>query len=143
TAVKGLGGKGIIDVLISVKKKNIAKNKKRLEKEGYVFHASGSGKERIYFDREYVYNGKARRVHLHLNPHGGFELRRAIAFVKYLTAHPDKMKEYAKIKREGAEYAKGEAQKYRDYKQKFLEKLGKEALREFKKTSIKSTFKKL
>ena len=131
SAIKGLGGKGIIDIFISVKKKDIKKNRNNLQKAGYVFKPSGGSKEREYFEREYLYRGNARRVHLHLTFHNSFEMRRAVAFVKYLQSHPDKVKEYAKIKKDAVKYAKGEGKKYREYKKKFLEKLGEEALKEF------------
>jgi len=134
TAIKGLGGKGIIDISIAVNKKNIEKNKKILEKEGYIFHVIGSTRERKFFDKQYGHQGTARRVHLHLTFHNSFESRKALVFVKYLNTHPKKMREYARIKKEGIKFAKGEGKKYRNYKNKFLEKTAKEALKEFKET---------
>jgi len=131
TAVKGLGGKGIIDILISVNKPKVKENKKILQKAGYLFNSSGSSKQRKFFMKEYASKNNVRRVHLHLTFHNSFESRRALSFVKYLRAHPDKIKEYAKIKEKAIKYAKGQGEKYREYKNKLLEKLGKEALKEF------------
>jgi len=131
SAIKGLGGKGIIDIFISVNKKDMRKNRIKLQKSGYVFKPSGGSKERDYFEREYVYGGNARRVHLHLTSHNSFEIRRAVALVKYLRTHPVELKQYATIKKKAVKYAKGEGKKYREYKQGFLERLGEKALREF------------
>jgi len=56
-------------------------------------------------------------------------MRRAIAFRDYLVKNPKIAKEYAKIKKEAVKHAKGEGEKYRGYKHKFLQKIGREALK--------------
>lgn len=131
TAIKGLGGKGIIDIIISVNKKNLKKSNLKLQKAGYVFKPFSGAPERDFFYKKYVYHSKERRVHVHLTFHNSIEIRRAIAFVRYMNKHPEKVKEYVKIKKEGVKFANGDGAKYREYKDKFLKKLSKAALKEF------------
>lgn len=127
TSVQGLGGKGIIDVMISVKKKDIKKTINNLEKNNYI-HKPNKSKEREYFEK---YKNKLNRFHIHLTYHDSFEFNRAVAFTHYLKNHPEAVKEYVKIKKEAVKYAKGEGKKYREYKSKTLKKLGRLALKEF------------
>ncbi|MFH1840090.1 MAG: GrpB family protein [Nanoarchaeota archaeon] len=122
TAVPGLGGKGIIDVFISVNKKEIKKTKENLGKHGYKLKPTGGSKQRKFFEKDYTYNKKTRRVHIHLTFHDSQEFKKAINFVKYLRNNPKITKEYAKIKKQGARLAKGNAKTYQKHKKKFLEK---------------------
>jgi GrpB-like predicted nucleotidyltransferase (UPF0157 family) len=133
SAIPGLGGKGIIDVLVAVKKKNINENREKLQKYNYVFKPNAGSKERKFFEKDYVYGRKTRRVHVHLTSYNGSEFRQKTAFIEYLKKHPEVVGEYAKLKKEATKYAKGEGKKYREYKHKFLEKLNKKALKEFSK----------
>lgn len=45
SAVKGLGGKGIIDIAIAVSKKSLVKTKHLLQKVGYIFKENGGLKK--------------------------------------------------------------------------------------------------
>ena len=74
--------------------------------------------------------GKERRIHIHLTLNNKF-WKSFIAFRDYLRNHDNSRDKYAKIKKEAVKHAKGEGKKYRQYKDKFLEKLSKEALKEF------------
>lgn len=51
SAVKGLGGKGIIDIAISVPKKEIKNSISELEKNGYDFREYGRIKKDIFFKK--------------------------------------------------------------------------------------------
>ncbi|MBU1246001.1 MAG: GrpB family protein [Nanoarchaeota archaeon] len=125
TAIPGLGGKGIIDIFISVNKKDIKKTKEKLEKFDYIFKPSGGSKQRKFFEKDYTYHKKTRRVHIHLTFHNSQEFKRAIDFVEYLKNNPKITKEYAKIKKQGTKLAKGNAKVYQKHKKKFLEKINK------------------
>jgi len=133
SAIPGLGGKGIIDILISVMKKNIEKNKEELQGHKYIFKPNAGSKERKYFEKDYVYDKKTRRVHIHLTFHNSSEFKQKVALVKYLKKHPEVAKKYIKIKKDAVRHARGEGKKYGEYKLKFLEKLNKKALKEFSK----------
>ena len=131
SAVPGLGGKGMIDIFISVKKSEILHTKRNLRKNKYLYKPNNA-KEREYFEKEYKYAKKQRKVHLHLTSHNNFEIKRAIAFRDYLTKNPKAKKEYTEIKKKASRYARGKGKKYREYKNKTLQKLGKEALKQIK-----------
>jgi len=131
SAVPGLGGKGMIDIFISVKKKDGLVVKKKLQKAKYIF-IGGGGPSRDYFEKHYTYAGKHRSVHLHIVPHKNPQFKRAVAFVCYLKSHPKEKEKYAELKKKAVKHAKGEAKKYREYKHKFLQELGKKALGKFR-----------
>ena len=123
TSVKNLGGKGIIDVMISVKKGGIKEAVKLMQKQGYILKHCFS-KDRKYLEKHY----KLRRVHLHITTHDHPEWKRVIAFRDYLRKNKDRAEEYAKVKKKAVEHAKGNAKKYKVYKKKFIDRLEKEAL---------------
>ena len=131
TAVPGLGGKGIIDIIISCKNKEIKITRNILERGGYEFKPKAGDRQRLFFQKDYKYRNSIRRVHLHLTPPDSLVWKRCTALSAYLKRHPKETKEYAKIKREGAKIARGEGKIYRDYKNNFLDRLTKKALKEF------------
>lgn len=129
TSVPGLGGKGIVDITIAVKKgKNKIKNI-LLEKK-YEIMPNASGDDRISFKKIYKNKRKTRRVHVHLTAHDGKEWKGVIAFRDYLIKHSHIAKEYAKIKKEAVKIAKGEGKLYRKHKEAFIKKITKLALKE-------------
>ena len=66
SAVPGLGGKGIIDVIISVPKNEIRASIKKLEAGGYEYRPLAGEEGREFFRRIIRYGGRERRVHIHL-----------------------------------------------------------------------------
>ena len=124
TAVPSLGGKGIIDVMIAVPKKKIRKTKEELQKAGYLFKKK-TGQDRLFFEKDYEYKGKIRRVHIQLTYKDSYNWKTAIATRDYLRKNKYFLKEYSKIKKEAVKFAKGEGKKYREYKKKFLDKINK------------------
>ena len=66
TAVKGLGGKGIIDINLGVSKKQIAKIREILEENRWEFRPHSGDKERLFFRKDYKSKEKNKRVHIHL-----------------------------------------------------------------------------
>jgi GrpB-like predicted nucleotidyltransferase (UPF0157 family) len=65
TAIEELGGKGIIDILISVPKKDVNGVRDKLIDSKYVLSKTGGNKERIFFEKYYGLL-KRRKIHLHL-----------------------------------------------------------------------------
>ncbi|MFA6524841.1 MAG: GrpB family protein [Patescibacteria group bacterium] len=123
TSVRGLGGKGIVDILVGVKQKDMHKVKLKLENIGYEYRAVASVPGRIFFRRDYVSKKKIRRVHIHLVKMGGVEWRRIILFRDYLKNHPEAVMEYSKIKKQAVKTAKGDGRVYRKLKEEFIEKI--------------------
>ncbi len=120
TAVKGLSGKGIIDVLISVQKKELEKAKNKLINNGYIFKEKGGDKNRVFFEKDYKYAGKKRRVHLQLTSNNSLIWKNAILFRDKLREDYKKAREYEQIKKIAVKKAKGDGKIYRKCKEKFI-----------------------
>jgi len=122
TAVPNLGGKGILDIILSVPKKTM-KNAKRALIQTYTYDASGGSDERDFFLREIVYRKKKRFIHLHLTFHNSKEWHQALWFRNSLRNNPRIRNDYIKLKKKACNYAKGDGKKYRQYKNTFIKKI--------------------
>lgn len=128
TAVPELGGKGIIDIAIKTPKNKLNQFKNKLESLGYVHTSEHQPNDkRIFFQKIIRYQGKERRIHIHLTLNDKF-WESFIVVRDYLKNHDNECKKYTKIKKEAVNYAKGEGKKYREYKDKYLKKLLKKAI---------------
>ncbi len=123
TSIKGLGGKGIIDILIGAKKTNLQKVKKILTNNNYYLNPTGGSKGRIYFEKDYKYNKKTRRVHIHLVDIKTNYWKNPLKFKEAMKKNPKLIKEYKRIKKEAVKISKGKGKIYRKHKHKFLKKV--------------------
>lgn len=129
TAVPGLGGKGIIDISIRTNRKDLKKYMSKLNKLGFKEVPNHPGDNRRFFMQKVVKtNGKERRIHVHLCLTNEY-WNSFIAFRDYLRKNKKAIEEYSNIKKKAVKYAKGDAQKYRDYKEDCIRKLMKKALK--------------
>ncbi len=128
TAIPGLGGKGIVDVLLGVSSRNLHQVVKKLETAGYEYREKASTPERLFFRRDYKFGKSVRRVHVHLTQAYGKDWNEMIAFRDYLQKHPDDLKKYIKIKKEGVEKAQGEGDIYRQFKLSFIDNITRKQL---------------
>ena len=135
TAVPGLGGKGIIDILVGVdekykkekfKDKKFLNEKELLKKAGYDFRPNASSEERLFFRKTM----NKQVYHLHLTIHDEIDWLKMAAFRDYFLENPDEIKEYEKIKQKAVKFANENGEKYRKYKRKYIDKLTKTALRQ-------------
>jgi len=134
SAIEGLSGRGIIDIVISVQKKEFRKTQKNLEKNGWWFRPKFKPQEdRKFLEKRYKYKKRVRIVHLHLTYHNSVAWKRFIALRDYLKNNSDICRKYEKIKKKAVEQAKGEGKEYRIYKNKFMKEIEKKALKEFNK----------
>jgi GrpB-like predicted nucleotidyltransferase (UPF0157 family) len=129
SSINGLGGKGIIDVAISVPKNQIQNAIKILERNGYDFRPKGGDKERSFFQKIKEYKGKERRVHIQLTHSESKSWKSMLAVRDYLRKNLKVQKEYERVKKEAIKHAKGEGKKYREHKKTFLQKIEKLALK--------------
>lgn len=129
TAVPGLKGKGIIDIVVGVNKNEFNKVKNKLIKGGYTFRPVAGEKSRLFFEKDYKHRGKTRRVHVHLTYHKGKDWSRMVAVREYLKTDLAERAKYEKIKKEGVMVCKGVGKAYRKHKHKYLENLSKKALK--------------
>ena len=123
TAIPGLGGKGILDIVVGVSKSNIIKAKKNLEKASYEFREKASCQERLFFRIDYPYKNKKRRVHIHLTKFNGQDWKEMVNFRDYLLKHPETVIQYIKIKKEAVKKAPGDGKKYRKHKENFIKNI--------------------
>jgi GrpB-like predicted nucleotidyltransferase (UPF0157 family) len=101
TAVVGLGGKGIIDILISVPREKMGEYSSKLREAGYVFSPQACTKDR-YFYKQDIETAKyrTRRFHIHLTYPSSQDEQETLAFRDYLRNHPEEVKRYSDIKEE-------------------------------------------
>jgi hypothetical protein len=122
--VPGLGGKGIIDIAIAVKKENLSKVSQQLQNLGYEFRPTFSTSDRLYFII-YLPDSEegTRRYHIHLTYPENNEWKRFLGFRNYLRHHPQEVQEYAEMKRTAALEANQEGERYRKLKEPIFEKI--------------------
>ena len=122
TSVHGLSAKPIIDIDVVIEDSSVLGSViASLAKIGYR-HEGNLG---IVGREAFKYEGKdhLRRHHLYVCPRDSAELKRHIAFRDYLLTHPDAVKEYGRIKEEGARLYPYDIDNYIEYKSPFIEKI--------------------
>jgi len=123
TAVRNLGGKGIIDIAVGVlgSKKSLAR--KKLETSHYTFREKASCLERLFFRKDRRYRSKTRRIHIHLVTYDSCEWKKMVGFRNYLIVHPAAIKQYSVIKKTGVKKALGDGEIYRTHKERFIKNI--------------------
>ena len=125
TAVRGLSAKPIIDIDIVIRDYSVFDAVvSALQAIGY-FHEGDLG---IAGREAFKYDGKdhLQKHHLYVCPENSAELKRHIAFRDYLRAHPEAVKEYSRIKEEGAALFPNDIEKYIEHKAPFIQKIYQE-----------------
>ena len=122
TSVKGLSAKPIIDIDVVIKDYTV------LEEVVSALGAIGyrhEGNLGITGREAFKYDGKEhlRKHHLYVCPEDSPELKRHIAFRDYLRTHPDAVREYSRIKEEGAKRYPYDIERYIEHKSPFIEKI--------------------
>ena len=82
------------------------------------------GSTNLSVSREaFKYDGKEhlRKHHLYVCPEDSPELKRHLAFRDYLRTRPEAVREYSRIKEEGAKKYPDDIEKYIEYKAPFIE----------------------
>lgn len=122
TSVPGLAAKPIIDIDVVIEDTDcFEKVKTALETIGYQ-HEGDLGIP----DREaFKYDGKEhlRKHHLYVCAKDSDELKRHLSFRDYLRTHPEAVKEYGRIKEEGARLYPNDIDSYIEYKAPFIENI--------------------
>lgn len=122
TSVRGLSAKPIIDIDVIIKDRAALEEVvTALGKIGYR-HEGDLG---IAGREAFKYEGKEhlRKHHLYVCPADSPELKRHIAFRDYLRTHPDAVREYSRIKEEGAQQFPDDIERYIDHKSPFIERI--------------------
>ena len=125
TSVEGLSAKPIIDIDVVIKDYTVLEEVvSALGVIGYQ-HEGNLG---ITGREAFRYDGKEhlRKHHLYVCPEDSPELKRHIAFRDYLRSHSDAVREYSRIKEEGARLYPYDIDRYIEHKAPFIEKTYKE-----------------
>lgn len=129
TSVAGLGGKGIIDIAIAVRKEDLKNISKKLSDLGYIFREIGSAPERLFFRGDFPDNEEeTRRYHIHVTFKESSEWKTLLAFRNYLRSHQEIAKQYAELKKNCVKEAKGNGELYRQRKAPFFQEILLKAL---------------
>ena len=122
TSVQGLSAKPIIDIDVVIKDYTILEDVvSALGEIGYQ-HRGDLG---IIGREAFKYDGKEnlKKHHLYVCPEDSPELNRHIAFRDYLASHPEAVREYSRIKEEGAKRYPDDMERYIEHKTPFIEKI--------------------
>ena len=122
TSVQGLSAKPIIDIDVVIKDYSELENViSALGKIGYQHKGNLGITGREAF--KYVGKDHLRKHHLYVCPEDSPELKRHIVFRDYLQTHSDAVREYSRIKAEGAELYPDDIDRYIEHKSSFIEKI--------------------
>ena len=122
TSVQGLSAKPVIDSDDVIQDDSVLENVvSALGKIGYR-HEGNLG---IVGREAFKYDGKEhlKKHHLYVCPKDSPELKRHIAFRDYLRTHPDAVREYSRVKEEGAKLYPDDMGRYIEHKSPFIEKI--------------------
>lgn len=125
TSVEGLFAKPIIDIDVIIKDRSKLDDViDALKNIGYRHE----GDQGIPGREAFKYDGKEhlRKHHLYVCAEDSAELRKHISFRDYLRAHPEAVKEYSRIKEEGAALYPEDIDSYIEHKGPFIEGIYKE-----------------
>lgn len=129
SAVPGLGGKRVIDMLVVCPRRRMRAVVRHLESAGYRFNpAAGAGTfaDKFFVSGWFPYRGDAFHVHYHITFKGSGEHRDKLAFRDYLRRHPNVAREYYRLKKRGCVVENGEVKFVWD-KEPFVAKVLKKA----------------
>ena len=121
TSIQGLSAKPVIDIDVVMKDYSVLEDVvSALGRIGYR-HEGDLG---IAGREAFKYDGKEhlKKHHLYVCPEDSPELRRHIAFRDHLRTHPEAVREYSRIKEEGAKRYPDDIERYIEYKAPFIEK---------------------
>jgi GrpB-like predicted nucleotidyltransferase (UPF0157 family) len=120
TSIKGLGGKGIIDMQVGMRKSQIKKSMKLLQDNNYDYIEKGSDlKERWMFEKDFIFHGISQRLHVHLTLIDSDTWNKCILFRDKLRNDKKLVKEYSDLKKKAlSKNLKNE--NYVNYKKEFV-----------------------
>jgi len=133
TAVKGLGGKGIIDCLVVTAPGEAGTACAVLRQGGFSHNREVHPEDdRWYASGDFVRpSGERLHTHIHITPAGSQCERDVLGFRDYLRQHPEEAREYLRLKHEWSAEAGPEAARYTElklpYVQSVLAKIAAEA----------------
>ncbi len=126
TAVQGLGGKPIIDIMVAVNKLEDGLDLIcALGELNYCYESNDSTEKRLFFRK-----GMPRTHHLHIVEKDSFAFHKHLLFRDYLRTHSNIAAEYFTIKQKMAEKYHDSRTKYVEGKRPFIDKIVVQAMEE-------------
>ena len=124
TAIPGIKAKPVIDILVEVKDiEEVDKYNHKMEELGYEAMGEYGIPKRRFFRK-----GENNRTHhIHIFQTGNEEIERHINFKEYLIAHPDKAREYSKLKEELVNKYTYDVENYTNSKSDFIKEIDRKA----------------
>lgn len=133
TAVVGLGGKEVVDILIITKQEHMRKIVELLESKGYKFNPEpgfGTFPERLFISGPYKYKEKELHVHFHITFFGSSEHKDKLLFRNYLRQRPEEVKRYYELKKRWGIEAGSDRPKYTELKTSYINEVLEKARKE-------------
>ena len=124
TAIPGIKAKPVIDMLIEVKDiEGVAQHNHKMKELGYEAMGEYGIPKRRFFRK----GGNNRTHHIHIFQAGNEEIERHINFKEYLIAHPDKTREYSKLKEKLVHKYTYDVENYINGKSDFIKEIDRKA----------------
>lgn len=121
TAVPGLGGKGIIDIMIGINNWKESDNVIRNLKSIGFKHIRPEEKGRIFLSE---HKGPfPDNIHIHIVKKGNKQYKELLTFRDYLRKNKKEIKRFFKLKLEWLARAKGDRAKYNKLKEKYVKEI--------------------
>jgi GrpB-like predicted nucleotidyltransferase (UPF0157 family) len=131
TAVRGLGGKAIIDILVGVRKSSVETVVKTLEDLGYTFDPVISTVRKKPFLYGTCRRGNsAFRLHTHVTRHESQHWREMLLFRDYMRRHQDEAERYFHRKHEWAAKAGADRERFTRLKAAYVRRIVAKAAEE-------------
>jgi len=128
TAVPGLGGKNIVDMILLAPDKKTAYSVVKILESMEYYHNKDAGDEyRIFFNCNRDFKGQ--KIHMHLNVmwKTSNKYKDYLMFRDYLRKHPEEAKRYYLLKKLWAKKAKNIREKYTEMKGDYVKEVLKKA----------------
>ncbi|WP_035098413.1 GrpB family protein [Anoxybacteroides tepidamans] len=130
TTIPGMCAKHIIDIMVEVHHiDEVDRFNKQMAELGY----EALGEHGIVKRRFFRKGGEERTHHVHIYQTGSEHIERHLAFKEYMVAHPNKAKEYSKLKQMLAQQFPFAIESYIEGKDSFIKKAEQEALAWYRK----------
>ncbi len=124
TAIPGIKAKLVIDILVEVKDiEGVDQYNHKMKELGYKAMGEYGIPKRRFFRK----GGNNRTHHIHIFQVGNEEIKRHINFKEYLIAHPDKAREYSKLKEKLADKYAHDVENYTNSKSNFIKEIDRKA----------------
>jgi len=124
TAIPGIKAKPVIDILVEVKDiERVDQYNHKMKELGYEAMGEYGIPKRRFFRK----GGNNRTHHIHIFQVGNEEIERHINFKEYLIAHPDKAREYSKLKEKLVNKYTYDVENYTNSKSDFIKEIDRKA----------------